>query len=83
MSIYNLIKYSNNYSETPGSLWEYYRHEPALSDSGSVDDIPGKSAFFKFKQKITDKVESNSTKNVDIMVPLKYLSYFGRKFEMQ
>ena len=29
MSMYNVIEYSNNYSKT-GSLWQYYRDEPAL-----------------------------------------------------
>ena len=26
---YNLMEYSDNYSETPGSLWQYYRDKPA------------------------------------------------------
>ena len=25
MPMYNLIEYSDNYSKTPGSLWQYYR----------------------------------------------------------
>ena len=25
--MYNLIKYSNNYSKTSGSLWQYYRDD--------------------------------------------------------
>ena len=29
MLMYNLIEYSNNYSKTSGSLWQYYRDEPA------------------------------------------------------
>ena len=28
MPMCNLIKYSNNYSKTSGSLWQYYRDEP-------------------------------------------------------
>ena len=28
MPIYNLIKYSDNYSKTSGSLWQYYNNEP-------------------------------------------------------
>ena len=28
MPMYNLIEYSNNYSKTSGSLWQYYRNEP-------------------------------------------------------
>ena len=27
MSMYNLIEYSDNYSETSASLWQYYRDE--------------------------------------------------------
>ena len=27
--MYNLVKYSDNNSKTSGSLWQYYRHEPA------------------------------------------------------
>ena len=28
MPIYNLIEYSDNYSKTSGSLWQYYRDKP-------------------------------------------------------
>ena len=28
MTMYNLIEYSNNYSKTSGSLWQYYKDEP-------------------------------------------------------
>ena len=31
MPMYNLIEYSNSYSKTSGSLWQYYRDEPALT----------------------------------------------------
>ena len=27
MPMYNLTEYSNNYSKTSGSLWQYYRDE--------------------------------------------------------
>ena len=35
MPMYNLIEYSNNYSKTSGSLWQYYRDKPNnnLADS--------------------------------------------------
>ena len=37
MPVYSLIKYSDNYSKTSGSLWQYYRDEPNdnLTDSES------------------------------------------------
>ena len=28
MPMYNLIEYSNNYSKTSGSLWQYYKDDP-------------------------------------------------------
>ena len=30
MPMYNLIDYSDAYSKTSGSLWQYYTDEPAL-----------------------------------------------------
>ena len=35
MPMYNLIEYSDNYSKTSGSLWQYYKVEPndKLADS--------------------------------------------------
>ena len=47
MLMYNLIEYSNNYSKTSGSLWQYYRDEP--------NDNITQSESFLFKLKITEK----------------------------
>ena len=35
MPMYNLIEYSDNYSKTSGTLWQYYRDQPHdnLTDS--------------------------------------------------
>ena len=30
MPMYNLIEYSDAYSETAGSLWQYHRDEPDI-----------------------------------------------------
>ena len=73
--MYNLIEYSDNYSKTSGNLWLYYKEFPndKLADSES----------FKFKVKITGKTPDNgNTKNVEIIVPVKYLSNFWRTLEM-
>ena len=35
MTMYNLIKYPNNYSKTSGSLWQYYRDNPIAISAGS------------------------------------------------
>ena len=75
MAMYNLIEYSDNYSNTSGSLWQYYKDDPNdnLTDSES----------FKSKVKIIGKTPNNgNTKDVEIIVPLKYLSNFWRTLEM-
>ena len=75
MSMYNLIEYSDNYSKTSGSLGQYYKDDPNnnIADSESL----------KFKVKITGKTpDDGNTKDVEIIVPLKYLSNFWRTLEM-
>ena len=75
MPMYNLIEYSDNYAKTSGSLWQYYRDEP--------NDNLANSESFKFKVKITGKAPNDDNeKDVEIMVPLKYLSNFWRTLEM-
>ena len=39
MPLYNLIEYSDNYSKTSGSLWQYYRDEQNdnLTDSDNLN----------------------------------------------
>ena len=34
--MYNLIEYSDNYSKTSGSLWQYYRDIPAVNNDGDI-----------------------------------------------
>ena len=71
MPMYNLIEYSDNYTKTTGSLWQYFRDEPV------ADDDTEDSESFKSKTKITGKTPNNGNeKDVEIMVPLKYLSNF-------
>ena len=67
MPIYNLIEYSDNYSKTSGSLWQYYRDEPGLTGAEAAAD---NSVSFKFNQKITGVAGDNGIKNVEIMVSL-------------
>ena len=73
---------SDNYSKICGSLWQYYRNDPVLTATRVINNFSGNSALFKSKQKITSKAENNGTKNLDIMIPLKYLSNFRRSFEI-
>ena len=75
MSMYSLIEYSDNYSKTSGSLWQYYKDDP--------NDNITQSESFKSKIKITGKTPAaGNTKDVEIIVPLKYLSNFWRTLEM-
>ena len=75
MPMYNLIEYSDNYSKTSGSLWQYYKDDP--------NDTITDSESFKSKVKITGKTPNDgNTKDVEIIVPLKYLSNFWRTLEM-
>ena len=85
MPMYNLIEYSNNYSKTSGSLWQYCKEIPAVNNDGNIVDFNGANATdsFNFKTKITGQTDNNGRiDNVEIMVPLKYLSNFWRTLEM-
>ena len=75
MPMYNLIEYSDNYGKTSGSLWQYFIDDP--------DDNLEHSESFKYKKRITGKTPATGNeKDVEIMVPLKYLSNFWRTLEM-
>ena len=85
MSMYNVIEYSDNYSKTSGSLWQYCKDIPALNNACNIVNFTSTNTTdsFKFKTKITDQTNSNGEINgVEIMVPLKYLSNFWRTLEM-
>ena len=70
-----MIEDSDNYSKTSGSLWQYYKDEP--------NDNLANSESFKSKVKITGNTPADgNTKDVEIIVPLKYLSNFWRTLEM-
>ena len=75
MPMYNLIEYSDNYAKTSGSYWQYYRDEP--------NDNLANSESFKSKIKIIGKTPAaGNEKDVEMMVPLKYLSNFWTTLEM-
>ena len=87
MPMYNLLEYSKNYRKTTGSLWNYYRDEPNSGLGGDDNNINYSikdSKSFNYKTSITGKLgDNNRTKeNVEIVVPLKYLSNFWRTLDM-
>ena len=95
--MYNLLEYSKNYRKTTVSLWNYYRDEPSDFPANNCNGNPvASSASFKYKTSITGKTsnanqengvntEQENTKikkNLDIVVPLKYLSNFWRPLDI-
>ena len=85
MPLYNLIEYSDNYAKTTGSLWQYCKDIPArnaATDEIIAFDANNLTDSFKFKAKITGETGDDGTKDVEIIVPLKYLSNFWRTLEM-
>ena len=84
LTLYNLIEYSDNYAKTTGSLWQYSKDIPArnVNDGIIVFNLNNVTDSFNFKVKFTGQTRNNGKKDVEIMVPLKYLSNFWRTLEM-
>ena len=84
MPMYNLIEYSDNYAKTTGGLCQYCKDIPARNNNDEIIEFRAGNPTdsFNFKVKITGRTGDDGTKNVEIMVPLKYLSNFWRTLEM-
>ena len=98
MNLYNLIEYSDNYSGSSGSLWQYKRDELNLNTAGNIDNVNAyDSSYFKYKTKLLEglttrdigaNIDPNIANahrlftNVQILVPLKYISSFFRSLEL-
>ena len=84
MPMHNSTEYTDNYWKTSESLWLYYSDEPFISDNGNITDVADdhNSVSFKYKQKITGQTKNDGRNDVEIMVPLEYLSNFWRNLEM-
>ena len=85
MPMYNLIEYSDNYSDTSGSLRQFKRDEvPAGNANLSINT----SQSFKYKAALLGKTATavantnSSIKEAKIVVPLNNLSNFCRSLEM-
>ena len=73
MPIYNLLEYSQNYSMTSRSLWNYYRYGIGYVDSNASD---GK--LFEYKTKIVGNTPERPLNEGDanqppnqVTIPLK------------
>ena len=75
MPMYNLIEYSDNYSDTSGSLWQFKRDEVPNNDADlSIDN----SKSFKYKAALVGKTadaagRNTFIKNTKIVVPFKQI----------
>ena len=58
--MYNLIEYSDNYSDTSGSLWNFKREE-IINNADMTNDNNAPS--FKNKANLIGNTENNGTKN--------------------
>ena len=62
---------------------QYCKDIPVVDDNNAIVDFTNNNLTdsFNFKVKITDQTGYDGTKNVEIMVPIKYLSNFWRTSE--
>ena len=84
MPMYNLIEYSDNYQDSPATLYQYKRDEPPEGDA-VVDLTADNSNSLRYKISLLgNPVVANNIarRNVKVVVPLKYLSNFFRSLEM-
>ena len=82
--MYNLIEYSDNYQDSPATLYQYKRDEPP-EDNVIADLTVNNSSSFKYKVSLLgDPVYAGgiARRNVKVVVPLKYLSNFFRSLEI-
>ena len=84
MSMYNLLEYSSNYSDTTGSLWFYSKDEGTNFNADIVDGNAFNS--FSYEAKLLGNTVAHGgngiLRNIKIVVRLKYLSNFWRPLEM-
>ena len=84
--MHNLLEYNKNYKKTTRILWNYYRDEPNSGIGGRNNNVNYSIKNWKsfdYTTSITEKLEGiDRTKDVKIVVPLRYLSNFWRTLDM-
>ena len=65
-------------------MWQYCKDIHAVNNNNANIDFIDNNLIdsFNFKVKMTSQTENDGTKNVEIMVPTKYLSNFWKTLEM-
>ena len=85
MPLYNLTEYSDNYSDTSVSLWQFKRDELKVDNINTALTNDNASSF-KHKTSIIGNTVADGANckrdNVKIDVPLKYVSNIWRQLEM-
>ena len=64
MPMYNLIEYSDNYSDTSGSLWQFKKDDVPVNDANLTID---NSQSFKYKSALVGKT-ANAVNNTSSSV---------------
>ena len=89
--IFNILEYSNNYSMTSGSLWNYYRdevnddaHDVNTDNYNKNNNKTTRSIPSEYKTKITKSTPGNINSELsrEVFVTWKYLSHFWRSLEL-
>ena len=84
--MYNLVQYSDNYSDTSGISWQFRADEVSNNNS---DLTVNNSQSFKYKVVLVGKTtsavndENSFVKNTKIVLPLKYSSHFWILLKIQ
>ena len=81
--MYNLIEYSDNYSDSTASLYHFKRQEPPPNNA---DLTTANSSSFKYKSTLLENSTADNAHrvwtNTKIIAPLKYISNFFRSKEL-
>ena len=67
--MYNSIEYSDNYSRTSGSLWQYCKDIPAVNNNGNIVIFNEANAIdsFNSKAKIIGQTDNDGEMMVKIL----------------
>ena len=78
--MYNLLRYSKNYSKMSASFWNYYRDEPNNRPTNFITNPPtveynadpiSNSASFKYKSSIIGKTPNNDNDDDNVLKGVK------------
>ena len=82
-----MLKYSNNYKKTTGSLWNYYRDEPSNPLSSNSESFKCNTSIIRNTYNVSvgeDGYDANKVGKIktEVVIPQKYLSNFWRSLNL-